>query len=254
MMASAVAGTPAGPAGWRIRLRSWRLRRRDRDLRRGARPARRSRGIGQGAAQHPRIGDGRSPSVKATAPASFKQADLGHRLRPARPLVRAAIGGRCTFAVSRARRRMKSTSDGSSITGSVLGMQIMVVTPPAAAAWLADSKVSRCSVPGSPVKTPHVDQAGREHQAGAIDDVGSLGHAGGADAALQVADHAVGDQDIAGPVEVAGRIDQPRVGEERSGGGRSACVLASRVRQCERAHPAPPCARPRPSPPVPGSG
>ena len=61
--------------------------------------------------------------------------------------------------MSRARRRMKSTSATSSMTGSVLGMQTMVVTPPAAAAWLAVAKVSRCSCPGSPVEDEHVDQA-----------------------------------------------------------------------------------------------
>jgi len=58
-----------------------------------------------------------------------------------------------TMAVSRARRSMKSTSATSSITGSVFGMTIMVVTPPAAAALLASASVSRCSAPGSPVKT-----------------------------------------------------------------------------------------------------
>src|SRR4029079_4418071 len=48
---------------------------------------------------------------------------------------------------------MKSTSATSSITGSVLGMQTMVVTPPAAAARLAVASVSRCSSPGSPAET-----------------------------------------------------------------------------------------------------
>src|SRR5262249_54610026 len=41
---------------------------------------------------------------------------------------------------------------GSSIAGFVLGCDTMVVTPPAAAAWLADAKVSRYSAPGSPTK------------------------------------------------------------------------------------------------------
>ena len=54
--------------------------------------------------------------------------------------------------MSRARRSTKSTIAGSSITGLVSGWQTMVVTPPAAAAWLAVASVSRCSAPGSPTK------------------------------------------------------------------------------------------------------
>ena len=65
----------------------------------------------------------------------------------------AAIGATRTEAVSRARLRMKSTIAASSITGWVLGMTIMVVTPPAAAAPEALASVSRYSVPGSPVNT-----------------------------------------------------------------------------------------------------
>src|SRR5829696_7905640 len=57
-----------------------------------------------------------------------------------------------TTAVSRARRKTKSTIAGSSMTGLVSGMQTSVVTPPAAAASLAVLSVSRCSAPGSPVK------------------------------------------------------------------------------------------------------
>src|ERR1043166_4103900 len=68
------------------------------------------------------------------------------------PLVSAAIGWILTIAVSRARRRMKSTVAELSITGLVLGWQIMVVMPPAAAAWLAEAKVSRWPAPGSPTK------------------------------------------------------------------------------------------------------
>ena len=65
----------------------------------------------------------------------------------------AAMGATRTRAVSRARRMMKSTMAASSITGWVLGMTIMVVTPPAAAASEALASVSRYSVPGSPVNT-----------------------------------------------------------------------------------------------------
>ena len=65
----------------------------------------------------------------------------------------AAMTCTLTTALSRARRWMKSTSATWSMTGSVSGMTTMVVTPPAAAAWLAVFKVSRCSRPGSPVNT-----------------------------------------------------------------------------------------------------
>jgi hypothetical protein len=68
------------------------------------------------------------------------------------PLVRAAIGWMLTMAVSRARRSTKSTVAELSITGLVSGWQTMVVMPPAAAARLAEAKVSRWLAPGSPTK------------------------------------------------------------------------------------------------------
>src|SRR3954471_2435977 len=57
-----------------------------------------------------------------------------------------------TIAVSRARRSTKSTVAELSMTGEVSGWQMMVVMPPAAAAWLAEAKVSRWLAPGSPTK------------------------------------------------------------------------------------------------------
>ncbi len=48
---------------------------------------------------------------------------------------------------------MKSTTEGSSITGSVSGCRTMEVTPPAAAARAADFSVSLVSAPGSPLLT-----------------------------------------------------------------------------------------------------
>src|ERR1700682_734599 len=57
-----------------------------------------------------------------------------------------------TIAVSRARRITKSTVAELSITGEVSGWQMIVVMPPAAAAWLAEAKVSRWLAPGSPTK------------------------------------------------------------------------------------------------------
>src|SRR5438876_7481343 len=68
------------------------------------------------------------------------------------PFVSAAIGWILTMAVSRARRKTKSTVAELSITGEVSGWQMMVVMPPVAAAWLAEAKVSRWLAPGSPTK------------------------------------------------------------------------------------------------------
>src|SRR6202163_4411871 len=93
----------------------------------------------------------RSPSVKATAPAAFSR-PISVISSPSMPFVKAAIGWILTIAVSRARRKTKSTVAELSITGEVSGWQMMVVMPPVAAAWLADAKVSRWLAPGSPTK------------------------------------------------------------------------------------------------------
>ena len=68
-------------------------------------------------------------------------------------------------------------------------------------AWLAD-------------KGSHIDQPGRDDSAFAIDHFSPFGHSGGADSALGFADEAVGDQKIAGKVEVARRIEDPGIGEQ----------------------------------------
>ena len=60
----------------------------------------------------------------------------------------------------------------------------------------------------------HVDEAGRDQLAAAVDDVGAFRHAAGADALLGFADDAVGDQQVADDIEVARRIDDPGVGEQ----------------------------------------
>ena len=129
-------------------------------------------------------------------------------------MVSAAIGCTWTIAVSRARRSTKSTIAGSSITGLVSGWHTMVVTPPAAAAWLAEASVSRYSAPGSPMKARMSTRPGATSAPVAIDDLGAFRHAGRVDAALGLADHAVGDQQVAGKIEVARRIDDPGVGEQ----------------------------------------
>src|SRR5690606_40022743 len=92
------------------------------------------------------------PSVKATAPASRRRPNSVIS-RPASPLVIAAAGKMLTTAVSRAVRSTNSTRATSSMTGCVSGIITSEVTPPAAAAMLAEAMVSRCSAPGSPMKT-----------------------------------------------------------------------------------------------------
>ncbi|MCY1481797.1 hypothetical protein D9M68_153380 [compost metagenome] len=94
----------------------------------------------------------RRPLVKQTAPASRSRPNSVIS-SPASPLVRAAAGWTLTRALSRAVFFTYSTSAISSITGSVSGIAMKVVTPPTAAARDADSKVSRCSLPGSPTNT-----------------------------------------------------------------------------------------------------
>ena len=68
-------------------------------------------------------------------------------------------------------------------------------------AWFAD-------------ESAHVDQPGCDDPTAAIDNLGALGYAGCTDTALGVADRAVGDQKVAGEIQVARRIDDPGVGEQ----------------------------------------
>ncbi len=91
---------------------------------------------------------------------------------------------------------------------------MMVVTPPAAAAWLADAKDSAMAGAGFADKGAHVDQAGRDDLAAAVDRLGAFRHAGGADALAGFADRAVGDQEVADDIEIARRIEDPGVGEQ----------------------------------------
>ena len=88
------------------------------------------------------------------------------------------------------------------MVGDVSGWQIMVVTPPAAAAWLAE-RASRGWLRRFADEGAHVDQARRDHLAAAIDDVGAFGHAGRTNAFLRLADHAFRDQQIADNIEIA---------------------------------------------------
>ena len=142
--------------------------------------------------------------MKATAPAAFNR-PISVISSPRRPLVSAAIGWMLTIAVSRARRSTKSTVAELSITGEVSGWQMMVVMPPVAAAWLAEAKVSRWLAPGSPTKARMSISPGATILPAQL----TMSVPSGTPAApmprLRVADHAVGDQDVAGAVEIARR-------------------------------------------------
>src|SRR5262249_56339778 len=87
--------------------------------------------------------------------------------------------------------------------------------------------------------------------AGAIDDVGAFGHTGRANAAPGVPDHAIGNQHVAGAVEIARGIDDAGIREQdRAAFGQHG---VTRSAGCGRALPAPPSALPLPFPPVPAS-
>ena len=119
----------------------------------------------------------------------------------------AAMTCTLTTALSRARRWMKSTSATWSMTGSVSGMTTMVVTPPAAAAWLAVFSVSRCSWPGSPVNTCMSIRPGHSTWPLQSIDLGALGRIA-AQVGAEVGDHAVSHQQPARLVLARGRIDR----------------------------------------------
>src|SRR3954470_5592431 len=134
-----------------------------------------------------------TPSVNATAPAAFSK-PISASSVPSSPLVSAAIGCTCTMAVALARRSTKSTIAGSSITGLVSGWHTMVVTPPAAAGWLAGARGSRDSARGGGLargrqrlavlgprladEGAHVDEPRRNQTAVAVDDFRALGDPG----------------------------------------------------------------------------
>ena len=99
------------------------------------------------------------------------------------------------------------------MTGSVFGMQMMVVTPPAAAARLVVDSVSRCSCARLAGEHEHIDEAWRENVAGAVDEL-RVANGVGSYLRAQVDDLAVLDQHAARLVEAGAGVDQPRV-EER---------------------------------------
>jgi hypothetical protein len=149
--------------------------------------------------------------VKATR--GFQQADLGHlrafhALGQRRHRVDVDNGGIAGAAQDEIHRRgivdhrlgIRLADDGGDAAGR-RGLARRGKGLAMAGAGLADEGA-------------HVDQPGGHDLAGAIDDVGALRHAGSTDAAPALADHAFGDQHVAGDIEIARRIDQAGVGEQ----------------------------------------
>lgn len=108
--------------------------------------------IGHGAAQHQRVGKRPAAIGEGNRTGFLQHADLGHFLA-VEALGQGCGGMHIDERLVACRLFTYSTSAMSSITGSVSGMTMMLVTPPAAAARDADLMVSRCSAPGSPTKT-----------------------------------------------------------------------------------------------------
>ena len=140
-------------------------------------------GIGQHASHHLRIGDAAVAVGEGHSAGGLQQADLGHLVaahalghrRHRMDVDDRGVAGAAQHEVDRRRivdhgRGIGLADDGGDAAGRrrlARGRKGFAV----AGAGLAD-------------KGAHVDQAGGDDLAGAIDDVGAFGHAGGADAAL----------------------------------------------------------------------
>jgi hypothetical protein len=135
------------------------------------------------------------PLVKAMAPARLSR-PISVMSWPLSPRVMAAITCTLTTALSRARRWMKSTSATWSMTGSVSGITTMVVTPPAAAAGSPSSGLA-VLLARLAREHLHVDQAGAQHVALAVDRPWRARARCGADGA-EIGDLAVAHQQAAG--------------------------------------------------------
>ena len=116
----------------------------------------------------------RSPSVKATAPASSRK-DSSAISRPARPRVSAAMARMFTGVRASARRVTYSSTSGVSMAGSVSGRMTMVVTPPRAAASPAVRKRFLVLRAGFAHLHAHIDNTGGQAFAAAIDRARAVG-------------------------------------------------------------------------------
>ena len=152
------------------------------------------------------------PSQKAIAPASASR-PISAISSPMSPLVRAAAGWMRTFASSRARRRMKSTTAGSSTGGLVSGRVTRHGDAPRGGggagagdglamlgAWLADERA-------------HVDEAGRNDVALAVDDPRLGRELVARDRGADAGDDAVDRDEPAARLGLPNWIDKARVDE-----------------------------------------
>ncbi len=169
--------------------------------------------IGQRAAHHLRVDDASCPVGEGNGAGGLEQADLRH-------LVAVAALGQ--------RRHGMDVDDGGIARAAEHEVDDRRVVDDRGGFGLADDggdaaggrgvarRGERLAVAraGFPDERAHVDQAGRHHLSAAIDGLGAFGHSGRMDAALGLPDHAVGDQEVAREVQVARRIDDPRVGEQ----------------------------------------
>ncbi len=170
-------------------------------------------GVGEGAAHDLCVGDALGAVSKRDGSGRLEQADLrhflafeafgdrGHRMNVDDARIARApkdVVDGCRIIDCRRRIRLADNRRDTTGCGRVAGRSERFA---AGFAWLADEGA-------------HVDQAGGDELAAAVDDVGAFRHAGSADAFLRLAHHAVGDQQIADNIEIARRIDDPGVGEQ----------------------------------------
>ena len=176
-------------------------------------------GIDQRAAHHLGVGDAPHAVGEGDRAGGLEQADLGHLLalealgqrRHRMHMHDAGVAGAALDEVDDGRivdggRGVGLADDGGDAAGG-RGLARRGDALAVLGAGLADEGA-------------HVDQAGRDDVAAAVDHLGAFRHAGRADAALGFADHAVGDQQVAGKIEIARRIDRPARWRAGSGGGR----------------------------------
>ena len=203
--------------------------------------------IGERAAHHLRVGDGARAVREGDRAGLAQEPDLGH-LAAREPL---GQGRRRAHVDDRrvAGAAQHEVDDGRDrrATGLVSGMDTIVVTPPAAAAALALLQGLAVLGAGLADEGAHVDEAGREDLARAVDHlgVGGVGRCGPTSAIESVA-----HQHGAALLAAGGGIDEARVREEERLHWLSPSLGSAGGSPAPRA---PPCARRRPSRPARGS-
>ena len=151
------------------------------------------------------------PSVKPTAPASREQPDLG-QLAALEPLAsRRRRCGSCASPTSRARRATNSTTDR--LVDRRVGVGQRHHGRDAAGGRGGAAALDRLLMLGAGLAQldAHVDKARREARRRRASMISAPSRA---DVAADAGDPVVLDQQVAGLVEAARRVDQPRVADE----------------------------------------